>query len=159
VFDLFILSILLRVTRYVVGKVLVVYWPYLFNDFSLNRLLSMHASVYLTNNDTRVFQLSYRIDLYYIVLFLHWRQYCSRISFSGLHRPLFTFRVSRRRREMYIGHAHLCVCVCVCLLSLDAFPHYCTDPDVTWGNGKGVHLLCTIERICNRCTGFVTMTT
>jgi len=29
------------------------------------------------------------------------------------------------------GHGHLCVC-----LSLAAFPHYCTDPDVTWGNGR-----------------------
>ena len=30
---------------------------------------------------------------------------------------------------MYTDHAHLCVC-----LSLTAtFPHYCTDPDVTWG--------------------------
>jgi len=42
--------------------------------------------------------------------------------------PLNTFRVSRRRREMYSGHARLCVCV-----SLAAFPHYCTDPDVTLG--------------------------
>jgi len=25
-----------------------------------------------------------------------------------------TFRVSRRRREMYSGHVHLCVCLCVC---------------------------------------------
>jgi len=33
---------------------------------------------------------------------------------------------------MYSGHARLCVC-----LSLVAFPHYCTDPDVTWGNGRG----------------------
>ena len=42
---------------------------------------------------------------------------------------LITFRVSRRRHEMYayIGHARLCVC-----LSLAACPHYCTDPDVTW---------------------------
>ena len=39
-----------------------------------------------------------------------------------------TFRVSRRLREMYIGHARLCVC-----LSLAAFPHYCTDPGVTGG--------------------------
>jgi len=47
-----------------------------------------------------------------------------------------TFRVSRRRREMYIGHARLCLFVC---LSLAAFPHYCTDtdPGVTWGNGRG----------------------
>jgi len=28
---------------------------------------------------------------------------------------LITFRVSRRRREMYCGHARLCVCLCVCL--------------------------------------------
>ena len=29
---------------------------------------------------------------------------------------------------MCIGHARLCVC-----LSLAAFPHYCMDPDVSWG--------------------------
>jgi len=33
---------------------------------------------------------------------------------------------------MYCGHARLCVCVPVCL-SAAACPHYCTDPDVTWG--------------------------
>jgi len=32
---------------------------------------------------------------------------------------------------MYIGHARLCVC-----LSLAAFSYYCTEPDVTWGNGR-----------------------
>ena len=32
------------------------------------------------------------------------------------------------------GHGRLCLCVC---LSPAAFPHYCTDPDVTWGNGRG----------------------
>ena len=32
------------------------------------------------------------------------------------------------------------VCVSVCL-SLAAFPHYCTDPDVTWGNGRGCPLV------------------
>jgi len=42
-----------------------------------------------------------------------------------------TVRVSCRRREMYTGHARLPVC-----LSLAAFPHYCTDPDVTWRNGR-----------------------
>jgi len=41
---------------------------------------------------------------------------------------LITFRVSRRRREMYCGHARLCVC-----LSEAACLHYCTDPDVTRG--------------------------
>jgi len=33
---------------------------------------------------------------------------------------------------MYIGRGRLCVC-----LSLAAFPHYCGDPDVTWGVVRG----------------------
>jgi len=37
---------------------------------------------------------------------------------------------------MYIGHARLCVC-----LSLAAFPHYCMDPDVSWGDGRGRPLI------------------
>jgi len=40
--------------------------------------------------------------------------------------------VSGRRREMYCGHAGLCVCLSACL-SAAACPHYCTDPNVTWG--------------------------
>ena len=51
-----------------------------------------------------------------------------------------TFRVSRRPREMYCGHARLCVCVCVCV-SAAASPHYCTDPDVTWGMPPSCALL------------------
>jgi len=42
-------------------------------------------------------------------------------------------RESYRRREMCIGYARLCLCVC---LSAAACPHYCTDPDVNWGNGR-----------------------
>jgi len=38
----------------------------------------------------------------------------------------------KKKREMYCGHASLYVCVSVCL-SAAACPHYCTDPDVTWG--------------------------
>ena len=53
---------------------------------------------------------------------------------------LITFCVSRRRSEMYCGHARLCVCVCVCLSAV-VRPHYCTDPDVTWGRGRGCHLV------------------
>ena len=34
----------------------------------------------------------------------------------------------------YIVVMAICECVCV---SLTAFPHYCMDPDVTWGNGRG----------------------
>ena len=39
---------------------------------------------------------------------------------------------------MYIDHGRLCVsaCLSVCLY-LAAFPHYCTDPDVSWGSGRG----------------------
>jgi len=47
---------------------------------------------------------------------------------------LITFRVSRRRREMYIGHARLCLSVRGCMPTQS---HYCTDSDVTWGNGRG----------------------
>jgi len=55
-----------------------------------------------------------------------------------------TFRVMRGQGDMYIGHGRLWVCVSVCLSvcpSLAAFPHYCTDPDVTWGNGRGCPLV------------------
>jgi len=41
---------------------------------------------------------------------------------------------------MCSGHARLCVCVSVSL-SLAAFPHYCTDPDVSWANGRGCPLV------------------
>jgi len=47
-----------------------------------------------------------------------------------------TFRVSRRQHDMYSDHARLCVCLSVCLW-LAAFTHYCTDPVLTWGNGRG----------------------
>ena len=53
---------------------------------------------------------------------------------------LITFRVSRGRREMYCGHARLCVRLSVCL-SAAACLHYCTDPDVTWGSGRGCRLV------------------
>jgi len=44
---------------------------------------------------------------------------------------IITFRMRHSRGKMYIGHVRLCVCP-----SLTAFPHYCMDPDVTWGNGR-----------------------
>jgi len=51
---------------------------------------------------------------------------------------IITFRVRRRRREMYCGHAHLCVCLsaAACL-----YIHYCTDPDVTCGSGRDAPLV------------------
>jgi len=59
-------------------------------------------------------------------------------SLSGFHQSGATkMCVSHRRHKMYIGHT---VCVSVCL-SLAAFPHYCKDPDVTWGNCRGCLLV------------------
>jgi len=43
-----------------------------------------------------------------------------------------TFCVTHSRGEMYSGHGCLCVC-----LSFATFPHYCADPDVSCGNGRG----------------------
>jgi len=65
-----------------------------------------------------------------------------------------SFRVRHSRGEMYSGHGRVCVC-----LYLVAFPHYCKDPNVTWGM-IGVPSSCAllIGQICNRCTGFVAMT-
>jgi len=41
---------------------------------------------------------------------------CLIILFPSLIKGHFiTFRVSRRRREMYCGHARLCLCVCLCV--------------------------------------------
>jgi len=38
---------------------------------------------------------------------------------------------------MYVGHGHLCVCLFHATL-----PHYCTDPDVSWGMvGRGCPLV------------------
>ena len=70
--------------------------------------------------------------VYHAVAALHGASHTDRLGRT----PFVTFRVSRRPRKMYCGHARLCVCVCVCV-SAAASPHYCTDPDVTWGSGKG----------------------
>jgi len=43
---------------------------------------------------------------------------------------------------MYIGHARLCVCLIVCLSVRRRIPtHYCTDPYVSWRNGRGCSLV------------------
>ena len=69
---------------------------------------------------------------------------------------LVTFCVSCRRRKMYCGHARLSVC-----LSAAVRPHYCTDPDVTWGRGRGcplvVHYWADLQSVHRlRCYGNIT---
>jgi len=80
------------------------------------------------------------------------------LCFLVLKKKFITFRVRRRRHEMFSGHAHLCVCLSV----------YVRGRMPTLLNGPGCNLgaiiggapqLCTIGRICNRCTGCVAMTT
>jgi len=51
-------------------------------------------------------------------------------------KTVITFRMRHSRGEMYTGHGRLSVC-----FSLTAFPHYCMDLDVTWGNGNGCPLV------------------
>ena len=63
---------------------------------------------------------------------------------------------------MYCGHARLCVCLCV-RLSAAVRLHYCTDPDVTWGRGRGcalvVHYWADLQSVHGlRCYGNITRT-
>jgi len=54
----------------------------------------------------------------------------------------FTFRVSRRRREMYCGHARLCVCVrlCICVSVYESvrrrMPALLHGPGCNLGSGR-----------------------
>jgi len=77
---------------------------------------------YTRSSKNNFLQLSYNASS-----LCHVRYFCSFI----------TFHVSRRRRKMYnCGHARVCVC-----LSAAACLHYCTDPDVTLGSGRGCPLV------------------
>jgi len=68
---------------------------------------------------------------------------------------IIIFRVSRRRREMYIGQ-----CVLSCVSVPHRIPTLLHRPGCNLGNGRGAPHLCTIGRkICNQCTGFVAKTT
>ena len=78
-------------------------------------------------------------------------------SHSESHRWLkgfFTFRVSRRPREMYCGHARLCVCLSV----RGRMPTLFADPDATWESGREcplvVHYLADLQSVHGlRCYG------
>ena len=54
---------------------------------------------------------------------------------------LVTFRVSRRRREMYCGHARLCVCLSVCVSVRGRMPTLLHGPECNLGNGRGCPLV------------------
>jgi len=46
---------------------------------------------------------------------------------------VITFRVSRRPREMYCGHARPCVCLCVCLSDRGRMPTLLHGPGCNLG--------------------------
>jgi len=71
-----------------------------------------------------------------------------RIAVTSIHANLLLTLVIIFRREMYIGRAHMCVCVCV----PRRIPTLLHGPGCKLGNGRGCPQLCTIRRICNRCT-------
>jgi len=72
-----------------------------------------------------------------------------------LNFKLITFRMRHSRVEMYIGHGRLCVCLSV----PRPIPTLLHGPGCNLENGRGALWLCTVERICNRCTCFIAMTT
>ena len=69
-------------------------------------------------------------------------QFIARNALQLLHATV-TFCVSRRRRKNVLwSRASVCLCVCLSVcLSAAVCPHYCTDPVVTWGHGRGCPLL------------------
>jgi len=78
---------------------------------------------------------------------------------KATYKTVVTFRVSRRPREMHCGHARLCVCLCVCLSVRGRMPTLLHRPGCNLGEWSDAPRLCTIGRICNRCTGCVAMAT
>ena len=93
--------------------------------FCLNCSLLLHESA-LANNECY----SHNLVLLLATLCMY------RSDSIGLH--ITTFRVSRRRREMYCGHRRLCVFLCVC-----PRPHAHTIPrhECNLGNGSGCPLV------------------
>ena len=65
-----------------------------------------------------------------------------RFSFIGVNLHKFiTFRVSRRRREIYCGHARLCVCLSVCLSVRGRMPTLLYGPGCYSRSGRGCPLV------------------
>ena len=73
-----------------------------------------------------------------------------RSHFQQVTQLLHGYYISRESlttRNVLWSRVSVCVCVsvylCVCL-SAAACPHHCTDPYVTWGNGRGCPLVCAV---------------
>jgi len=74
---------------------------------------------------------------------------------------IITFRVSRRRREMYCGH--VCLCVSVCLSVRGRMPTLLHEPGCNLGSGRGCSLVvrywANLQSVHGlRCYGNVTRT-
>jgi len=95
------------------------------------------------------------------------RYYCDgmRDSTGGVHActrsmPGYISRESKTTRNVLWSRASVCLSVC---LSAAACRHYCTDPDVTWGSGRGcplvVHYWADLQLVHRlRCYGNITRT-
>jgi len=88
------------------------------------------------------------------------RHLSSSVQYVNMSKPMSTFLVRMQNLSL-----QLLTCLHGSKMPFseynffDVFTHYCTDPDVTWGNGRGALQLCNIGRIGNRCMGFVAVTT
>jgi len=123
--------------------------------------LSLHSALYASPRRTDVKSVIHITSTSAVSVrtFPHVKRCNCRVCFKIVsHNSSFvyviTFHASRRRREMYIGH----VCLCVCL-SVATFPHYCTDPDVSWGNCRGCPLVVHCWADLQLCSSFIAMTT
>jgi len=89
------------------------------------------------------------------------RQHCYTCSYGECCN--YISRESKTTRNVLWSRASVCVCLCVCL-STAACLQYCTEPDVTWGSGRGcplvvhywadlqsVHGLCCYGNIMEMC--------
>ena len=79
---------------------------------------------------------SYRCFTLRLCLYTQW---CNKAVY-------YISRESKTTRNVLWSRASVClsVCLCVCLsvcLSAAACLQYCTDPDVTWGSGRGCPLV------------------
>jgi len=75
--------------------------------------------------------------------------------FSHIVILLYIFRVRHSRGEMYNGHGRVSVCLSLAASHITARTYL----DVSWGNCRGCPLVVHRWQICNRCTGFVAITT